>query len=101
MTHPTLENARERTDSRVGSRKQALPFGVWIKSVPPRVRDEVVARYRASGRTPDDFGKRAAREAMADALTRAEDQLELEHPRWPERDELREVRRRLEKELWP
>jgi hypothetical protein len=44
---------------------------------------------------------RPHREALADALTATEDWLEYEHPRWPERETIRVVRRRLELELWP
>lgn len=68
-----------------------------------RTREFVLARYRDAGFTPDDFGhKRPAREAMADALTRAEDRLEdVSSAPSRERDGLRDVRRRLEWELWP
>jgi len=39
---------------------------------------------------------------MADALTATEDWLEINHPRWLEdRALLKELRRRLELELWP
>lgn len=62
-------------------------------------RDAALGRYRAAGWTPDDFAsKRKAREAMANALTRVEDQLELSTA---SRDAVRDVRRRLEWELWP
>jgi hypothetical protein len=58
-------------------------------------REAALARYREAAFTPDDFGhQRAAREAMADALTRAEDRCGSD-------DRLRGVRRRLEWELWP
>jgi hypothetical protein len=65
-------------------------------------RAKALDRYRSDGHTPDDFARsRAAREAMADALTRTEDWLEDEHPRWPDRASIKAVRRRLEWELWP
>jgi|GEM_PF-4462817 len=54
--------------------------------------------YRAAGHTPDDFAhSRAARECMADALTRAEDWLEMHRPRF-ERAGIQAVRRSLETE---
>jgi hypothetical protein len=73
-------------------------------------RERCLSRYRAAEFTPDDFGcLRAAREAMADALTRTEDWLEyreLDEPkgrldRYRQRMAIRDVRRRLERELWP
>jgi hypothetical protein len=58
-----------------------------------------LTRFRARGFEPDDFGhSRPAREAMADALARTEDELELRRART---DLIRQVRRRLEQELWP
>lgn len=65
------------------------------------VRCQALERYRAGGYTPDDFGRlAAARAAMADALARTEDWLELEHPRrLPERAAIAAVRRLLELEI--
>lgn len=64
-------------------------------------RSAVLTRYRAAGWTPDDFARcRAARAAMADAVTRREDVLELRRGRDAERAELRELRRRIERELF-
>ncbi len=59
--------------------------------------------YRSAGFGPDDFARlRGARMAMADALTRAEDVLEIRGTRYdPERERIRAIRRRLERELWP
>lgn len=59
--------------------------------------------YRAAGYGPDDFARsRAARMAMADALTRTEDHLEIQGARRDaERGRIRAVRRRLEATLWP
>jgi hypothetical protein len=77
--------------------------------------------FSRSGFSADEFGSgetsrgarrarwRGAREAMADALTRTEDWLEyqgIDHPRRAhrydaERVAIRDVRRRLEWELWP
>jgi hypothetical protein len=65
------------------------------------VRQRVLELYRTQGFTPDDFGRRAtARAAMADALTRAEDWLELDHPRLTaERAALAAIRRPLEEAI--
>ncbi len=67
-----------------------------------RAREAVLGRYRDAGFTADDFGRvRKARMTMADALTRTEDALEYSHPApTPERLALRDVRRRLEWELF-
>lgn len=64
-------------------------------------RLETLRRYRAAGFTADDFAtSRKARRAMAEALTRTEDRLEIEHPRRiAERDAIKAVRRRLELEV--
>lgn len=73
-------------------------------------RSYALSRFRDAGFSADAFGhRRAAREALADALTRTEDWLEyreVDHPRrahWyrPQREAIRGVRRRLEWELWP
>lgn len=75
-----------------------------------QARELAVSHYRARGFGPDDFGhKRPAREAMADALTFAEDRLELANldqragtaARDRARAAIRPVRRRLEWELFP
>jgi hypothetical protein len=86
--------------TRFGSGTTALMFSVvtWpdVLRVIARdeVRDAVLGRYRAAGFTPDDFAtKRRAREAMADALSRAEDISPAAA--------IQDVRRRLEWELWP
>jgi len=59
--------------------------------------------YRAQGWDPDQFATlRLARVAMANALSSIEDWLESEHPRRTgESVSIRQVRRRLELELWP
>lgn len=69
-----------------------------------KARERALVRYRAAGFTPDDFAaKRAAREAMAESLTRTEDELELNPGRAAQstRATVGVVRRRLEQELWP
>ena len=70
----------------------------------PETRSYALSAFRGSGFDADSFGhKTKAREALADALTRAEDWLELTYPRSPrrqaERTAIRELRRRLEGEL--
>jgi hypothetical protein len=64
-------------------------------------RGIALGRYRAAGFKPDDFErKKRARAAMADGLTAAEDAMELRcAPK--ARAAIRQVRRRLELELWP
>lgn len=68
-----------------------------------RARSGATIAYRAAGFSADDFANvRKAREAMADALTRTEDDLEMAGPRaQAERAAIRAVRRRLERELHP
>lgn len=63
------------------------------------VRSTVLARFRAAGFTPDHLRLKPARLALADAVTRAEDALELERPtdrRLALRGSLRALRRQLE-----
>lgn len=66
-------------------------------------RSLAMSLYRSAGFGPDDFAPhRAARQAMADALVRTEDHLEIQGARHDaERGRIRAVRRRLEGELWP
>jgi hypothetical protein len=101
------EKTAASSGTRFRSRTAARVFSVvtWPDVVrilhADEARDFVMGRYRAAGFTPDDFGhKRPAREAMADALTRAEDRLGLA-PSSPARDAIRDVRRRLEWDLYP
>lgn len=74
-----------------------------LRAVPrPEVRVWLLARFRGRGFDADSFRLRSVREGMADALTATEDWLEINHPRWLEdRALLKELRRRLELELWP
>jgi hypothetical protein len=63
-------------------------------------RELALGLYKSGGHTPDTFrSSRPAREAMANALTRAEDLLE-QHRRG-EQTTIKMVRRALELELWP
>ena len=66
-----------------------------------RARSTALTRFREAGFSADDFGHvRKAREALAEALTRTEDMHAGPSSR-PERVAIRDVRRRLEVELWP
>lgn len=71
----------------------------------PETRQRAITQFRAAGFTPDQFAaKQSARAAAVDALVSAEDWLELGHAsprRMAERSAIRDVRRRLELELWP
>jgi hypothetical protein len=62
-------------------------------------RPSVERRYRTAGFKPDHLAtKKAARIALANALTATEDQLETEHPlRTRERTALRDLRRQVER----
>lgn len=86
--------------SRVGSVLR-WPDVLW--AVPrTEVRVWLLARFRGRGFDAESFNRRTVREGMADALTATEDWLEREHPRWRiDRTLLKELRRRLEQELWP
>ncbi len=55
----------------------------------------VTNMYRSVGCTPDGFGQKKAKQAMADALTAAEDWLEVESPK-TDRCGMRRVRRLCE-----
>lgn len=65
-------------------------------------RPRILSRFRASGGNLDRWA-RSDREAMVDAITVAEDALEV-HTKGRDTEErraLRDIRRRLELELWP
>jgi hypothetical protein len=90
---------------------------VWrelLRGLPAgKTRLEVLGRFKAAGFTADQFEmasvgrgaatRRGARIAMADALTRVEDQLELRSGGRPSRlrEALKGLRRRLEWEVFP
>jgi hypothetical protein len=74
-----------------------------LRAIP---RDETRLRLLAfltdAGFRPVDIDTaRPPREGLLEAMVRTEDWLELERPKWPERDALKAVRRSLEVELWP
>lgn len=60
-------------------------------------RSSATGLYRAAGFKPHDFERPAARRAMADALSRTEDFLEMRRAT-REREAIRDVRRALESE---
>ena len=62
----------------------------------------VLADFRARGGSPDTWHLRSTREAMVEALSRAEDALEVESRgrMTAARVDLRGIRRRVERELW-
>lgn len=108
LSRTGIKTASEKTQRTAGS-----VFG-WPDVLRVLQDDEArsyaTTRYRAAGFGPDDFARsRAAREAMADALTRTEDWLEMlgvdgirrGAKLEAERAAIRDVRRRLETELWP
>ena len=66
-------------------------------------RSYALSRFREAGFSADSFAHRPrARRAMVEALTSAEDWLEVEHPRRVrDRDAVRAVRRCLEQEVCP
>jgi hypothetical protein len=69
-----------------------------------KARSSVSNVLRDAELTPDQFGSnRKARELVADQLTRVEDELEPRRGKRAaaERLAIRDVRRRLELELWP
>lgn len=88
--------------ARAKSGGRALRWSDVLRAIPrDLVRLRVLERYRAQGFTADDFARLgSARAAMADALTRAQDWLELEHPRWTDDGAaVAAVRRPLELEI--
>jgi hypothetical protein len=98
---PSVKTAVEKT---VRPQKNVLTWWAVLRGLQgDDVRSAAMGQYRAKGYTAEDFAtKRNARVAMCAALTAAEDWLENEHPgRRGERAELRAVRRKLERELWP
>ena len=111
MPVSSLSSARTRIKTAVADRR-VRPESIigWVDVLRAVQTDEArrlaMAHYRARGFEPDDFEhRRQARAAMADALTRTEDWLELAgrdiESRRRERAAIRNVRRRLEWELWP
>ncbi len=100
----TRSGGKRAGQDRVRSVRTALGWPDVLYAVQnDEARSAALGLYRARGFRPDDFGRiRRAREAMADALTRTEDMLEMRGRRSDdERARVRAVRRQLEWELWP
>src|SRR5687767_5297043 len=85
--------------------KSIVKWSDIIAVIPdPENRSYALQAFRDAGFSADSFGhERMARELVAEGLTRLEDQLELRgSPKLAtQRLAIREVRRRLELELWP
>jgi hypothetical protein len=99
---PSRISIKTAAGKRAGARKRAIGWSDVLRGLErDAVRSQALERYRAEGHSPDDFGRLlAARAAMADALTRTEDWLELQHPRWlDDRAAVAAVRRPLELEI--
>ena len=106
---PNIEKAAVQKRVRAAGTRPAWPAVLAVLET-DETRSTCLSRYRDAGFTPDDFARsRPAREAMSDALTRTEDWLEYQSMSRPCRAHLydaaraaiRNVRRRLERELWP
>ena len=105
------DNGKTRVQKRPRAVETRLAWPDVLAVLPTdETRSACLSRYRLAGFTPDDFGRsRLAPEAMSDALTRTEDLLEyqaVDRPRRAhlydaERAAIRNVRRRLEREVWP
>jgi hypothetical protein len=103
---PSRNSIKKAAEKSTLRRKSVLGWPTVLRALQDdEGRLDVMSRYRAAGFTPDDFANvRAARETMADALTRTEDRVELLRAasrRDEQRRAVRDVRRRLERELWP
>jgi|GEM_PF-3600022 len=63
----------------------------------PVVRSYALDRFKTLGFTAVSWGtSNEATAALARALSETEDSLELNHPKWPERESIKAVRRLLE-----
>jgi hypothetical protein len=111
VTSAMLDRGTSKTPAKRGDRRhvdaRGIAFGwpdVLRALAPLESRQRVLGAVKAAGFSPDSWGSRASLQALADALTRAEDSPELAHRgrvRDRERATLRDLRRRLELELWP
>lgn len=74
-----------------------------LRAVPgSKTRSWLIQQYKDSGFNADSFATRKGREAMANALTATEDWLEIRGTIGARaRSRVRDLRRRLELELWP
>jgi hypothetical protein len=83
--------------------RSVLEWSDVLRAVPgSKTRVWLIGRYKSMGFDAESFGRKSGRVAMAGALTATEDWLELEQPRNVlARARIRDLRRRLELELWP
>lgn len=95
----------EKTEvrDRASASGRAIGWPDVLRVLPgPETRSYAVALVRRAGFSADAFGHlREARAVVADALTRTEDWLEIRGGHVRERAAIRDLRRRLERELWP
>lgn len=99
----TRTSAKQAASKRPDPRKTRFGWRDVLRVVQStKARQIVFERYGSAGFRPDDFGgSRKARETLGDALSAAEDWLELERPFSSERASIRALRSPLERELWP
>ena len=90
-------NATDKSVARAGRSGGKAPRYSTVLGALGRdeVRERVLDRFKARGGERNRWAVPDS-DVMAEALTRAEDWLEVEHPRWPERGTLAAVRRKLE-----
>lgn len=107
MNHSQPSPRIEKTAARFRSASPGTRFG-WpdvLRAIQDdEARARVVARLRDAGLSPDDIvaPRRYPRVVLLEAIVAEEDRLEREHPRrHEERSTIREMRRRLECEVWP
>jgi hypothetical protein len=99
--HPHRQNASTRVCSITSPPKDSISVGVILKVLRTEgVEELVIARFRAHAGVLSRWN-RSDRIAMADALTGAEDALEVAYASIKRRHALRDLRRALELELWP
>ena len=121
LEQPRLETSIKAAPSRGPKRAKRgsvrkdnqQPFRPWAELVDsvrsalanlphPSVRDWVLEKLLEHGFTlPDCATQPQAREALATAITAVEDRIEMHHGSWPDCSLLRDVRRTLERKLWP
>lgn len=96
-TQPSIKKAPEKRVRGVGRARSRVPGYATVLGALGRddVRERVLSRFKDRGGDRNRWNA-SDHGVMADALTRAEDWLELDHPRWPERDALAVVRRKVE-----
>ena len=109
--HPSPKRASYRREGSAHPQKQASPCSAQtiLRTLGPhdRARGLAMGRFRELGGDLDRWSLQATRAAMVEALTAAEDVIELDGGGRlrafdsPDRAALRDVRRRLESEVHP